>query len=213
LALLFYRSEDLGLARFFTTGRPDEQLLRAAYDAMDGSRPAKLKQLRERLETRGRKLTNAINMLDECGAVRSTRKGFLRTDMSTDAAVAEAVQAVGLRERVDLSRVEMMRGYAETAGCRRVFLLSYFGEHVPGACGNCDRCLEAERLDDVMAEQPALPVDTVVRHREWGSGVVIGGDHERITVLFEDFGYRALSMAAVREHGLLEITEAVAEPA
>jgi len=39
---------------------------------------------------------------------------------------------------------------------------------------------------------------------------VIGGDRERITVVFGEFGYRALSMAAVHEHGLLEVTEAVA---
>jgi ATP-dependent DNA helicase RecQ len=39
---------------------------------------------------------------------------------------------------------------------------------------------------------------------------VIGGDRERITVLFDEFGYRTLSMAAVHEHGLLEVTEAAA---
>ena len=42
---------------------------------------------------------------------------------------------------------------------------------------------------------------------------MIGGDRERITVLFEEFGYRTLSMAAVREHGLLDVTDPIAEPA
>ncbi|WP_156746831.1 hypothetical protein [Mycobacterium sp. E2733] len=41
-------------------------------------------------------------------------------------------------------------------------------------------------------------------------GTVIGGARKRITVLFDEFAYRALSMAAVHEHGLLEVTEAVA---
>lgn len=170
----------------------------------------RLKDLRARLGVRGRKLTNAVNLLDEAGAIRSTRKGLLRTGSPTDPAVAEAVRAAELRERVDLSRVEMTRGYAETDSCRRVFLLAYFGERLAGACGNCDRCRAAERLDDVGVEQPALPVDTGVRHREWGAGVVIGGDHERVTVLFDEFGYRTLSMRAVRDHGLLEVSEAVA---
>ncbi|OBG27753.1 recombinase RecQ [Mycobacterium sp. 852002-51057_SCH5723018] len=213
LALLFYRPEDLGLARFFTAGRPDERLLRAVYEALKGSGPLRLKDLRQRLEVRGRKLTNAINMLDAAGAVRSTRKGFVNTKMSTDAAVAAAAETAELRERVDLSRVEMMRGYSETRSCRRVFLLSYFGEYLPSPCGNCDRCIHAATPDDVGVEEPALPVDTDVRHREWGAGVVIGGDGQRITVLFEEFGYRTLSMAAVREHGLLEVTDPIAEPA
>lgn len=125
--------------------------------------------------------------------------------MSADAAVAEALRTAELREHVDLSRVEMMRGYAETDCCRGAFLLAYFGEHLDGACGNCDRCLAAEQPDDASAGVPALLVDTAVRHREWGPGVVIRGEPERISVLFDDFGYRTLSMAAVREYGLLEV--------
>lgn len=210
LALLFYRPEDLGLARFFSAGHPDEQQLAAVYGALDESHPTRLKDLRGRIDVRGRALTNAVNLLEEAGTIRSTRKGFLRTRLPTDAAVAEAVQAAELRERVNLSRIEMMRGYAETRSCRRVFLLAYFGERLAGPCGNCDRCLAAERPDDVGVEQPALPMDAAVRHREWGRGVVIGGDRDRVTVLFDEFGYRTLSMAAVREHGLLEVSGAVA---
>lgn len=213
VALLFYRPEDLGLARFFTSGRPNEGLLRAAYGALDRSRAAKLKEVRERLGVRSRQVTNAVNTLDEAGAIRSTRKGLLRTRMSANAAVAEALRTIDLRERVDVSRVEMMRGYAETGSCRRVFLLAYFGEYLPAACGNCDRCLAAARLADVSVEEPALAVGTAVRHREWGPGVVIGGERERVTVLFEEFGYRTLSMAAVREHGLLEVIGAAGERA
>ncbi|MFP5312922.1 MAG: RecQ family zinc-binding domain-containing protein, partial [Actinomycetes bacterium] len=37
----------------------------------------------------------------------------------------------------------MMRAYAETDGCRRQFLLGYFGEHLPEPCGNCDGCAAA----------------------------------------------------------------------
>ncbi|MDD4866567.1 MAG: RecQ family ATP-dependent DNA helicase [Mycobacterium sp.] len=208
LALLFYRPEDLGLARFFTSGHPDERLLREVYTSLDESHATKLKELRERLGVRGRKLTNAVNLLDEAGGIRVTRAGFMRARVSTDAAVAAALQTAQLRERVDRSRVEMMRGYAETKCCRRVFLLSYFGEHLAGVCGNCDRCMAADRVEDVSVAEPALAVDTPVRHREWGPGVVIGGEPERITVLFDEFGYRTLSMAAVREHGLLEVVDA-----
>jgi ATP-dependent DNA helicase RecQ len=206
-ALLFYRPEDLGLARFFTAGRPDEQLLRAVFGVLDPVQPTKLRDLRAALTVPGRRLTSAVNILEEAGAVRSTRNGFVRLAASPDAALTAAQEMVELRERVDLSRVEMMRGYAETYSCRRVSLLSYFGEYLDDPCGNCDRCLEAEQLDDVRTERPAHDVGTAVRHSEWGPGMVIGGDRERVTVLFDEFGYRTLSMAAVREKGLLVVAD------
>lgn len=206
-ALLFYRPEDLGLARFFTAGRPDEQLLRAVFGVLDPVQPTKLRDLRAALTVPGRRLTSAVNILEEAGAVRSTRNGFVRLAVSPDAAFRAAQEMVELRERVDLSRVEMMRGYAETYSCRRVSLLSYFGEYLDEPCGNCDRCLAAEQLDDVRTERPAHDVGTAVRHSQWGPGMVIGGDRERVTVLFDEFGYRTLSMAAVREKGLLEVAD------
>ncbi|MFN7137601.1 MAG: NADH-quinone oxidoreductase subunit C, partial [Thermomonas sp.] len=46
------------------------------------------------------------------------------------------------REAFDRSRVDMIRGYAEHDGCRRAFLLGYFGEAYTPPCGNCDRCDE-----------------------------------------------------------------------
>ncbi|KQH75226.1 recombinase RecQ [Mycobacterium gordonae] len=204
-ALLFYRPEDLGLARFFTAGRPDEQLLRAVFGVLDPVQPTKLKDLRGALAVPGRRLTSAVNILEEAGAVRSTRSGFVRATASPDAVIAATTEVMELRERVDLSRVEMMRGYAETYSCRRVSLLSYFGEYLDDPCGNCDRCLAAGQPDEVRTERPAYHVGTAVRHSQWGPGLVIGGDRERVTVLFDEFGYRTLSMAAVREKGLLKV--------
>ncbi len=40
----------------------------------------------------------------------------------------------------------MMRRYAEHDGCRRSFLLSYFGQDYPGPCGNCDNDLAHAEL-------------------------------------------------------------------
>ena len=45
------------------------------------------------------------------------------------------------RKRVELRKLDAMLGYCELATCRRRTLLSYFGEDLPEACGNCDNCL------------------------------------------------------------------------
>jgi hypothetical protein len=49
-------------------------------------------------------------------------------------------RAVERRRRVRLRRVDAMEAYARSGGCRRRFLLAYFGEDHPGRCGCCDRC-------------------------------------------------------------------------
>lgn len=205
LVKLFYRAEDLGLARFFTTHRPDPELVEAVYKALDTKKPKRIKQLRAELDVRGRKLTNAINLLEQADAITATRKGFVSGGRDTREVVADALEVVEARERIDRSRVEMMRGYAESRDCRRQFLLSYFGQALPGPCGNCDRCsaVDDPTEADANSERPAIPVDTAVSHKTWGSGVVIGGDTDRITVLFDEYGYRTLAMAAIRENDLL----------
>ena len=43
-----------------------------------------------------------------------------------------------------------------------------------------------------------------VRHPEWGEGVVMSAEEDRVTVLFAEHGYRTLALDAVRERGLLE---------
>ena len=56
------------------------------------------------------------------------------------------------RREVDIARLDAMQGYAQTRGCRRAFVLRYFGD--PAArdtCGACDRCLGTTR--DAPARQ------------------------------------------------------------
>ena len=60
--------------------------------------------------------------------------------------VERAVDLAAARERVDKSRIEMIRSYAETHRCRRQFLLGYFGEELPEPCGNCDTCTDGSAL-------------------------------------------------------------------
>jgi ATP-dependent DNA helicase RecQ len=167
LALLFYRPEDLSLARFFAAHHPDEELLHRVYSALSADRPKRLKDLRTELGVRGRRLTTAVNLLDQAGAVMSGRRGFVASGEPEATAVGRAVEVVVTRERVDRTRVEMLRGYAETRECRRQILLAYFGETLPEPCGNCDRCRDNQIGEASAHEQrPAIPVNTTVEHRQ-----------------------------------------------
>lgn len=126
--LMFYRPEDLSLATFFTTHNPDEELIGRVFSAVRSASPMRLGRLRTELDVRGRRLANAVNLLERCGALVSGRRGLSAADIPRRKAVEHARETAASGERLDRSRVEMMRGYAETRGCRRRFLLGYFGE-------------------------------------------------------------------------------------
>jgi ATP-dependent DNA helicase RecQ len=49
--------------------------------------------------------------------------------------------------RVSVAKLDALLGLCETAGCRRVRLLDYFGE-ASAPCGNCDTCLEPPQTWD-----------------------------------------------------------------
>src|SRR5258706_994647 len=50
-------------------------------------------------------------------------------------------------KRASVRKLDALVGLAETAGCRRVRLLAYFGE-ASGPCGNCDNCLNPPRSEE-----------------------------------------------------------------
>ena len=54
-------------------------------------------------------------------------------------------------KRVSGAKLDALLGLCETAGCRRVRLLGYFGEHST-ACGNCDTCLNPPGTWDATEE-------------------------------------------------------------
>jgi ATP-dependent DNA helicase RecQ len=202
-AALFYRAEDLALGSFFATRSADEDRTRAVYRALSTDTPKRLKQLRTELDLQGRTVTATLNLLEQAGAVASGRSGFTATGMADEDAVQKAVEMAEISERVERTRVEMMRSYAESPDCRRQFLLAYFGDYLPTPCGNCDRCRDNGGL--ATHAEPAIAPGTPVEHREWGTGVVLHGDSDRITVLFDYYGYRMLSVDAIRDNHVLSV--------
>jgi len=58
--------------------------------------------------------------------------------------------------RVSFAKLDALLGLCETAGCRRVRLLDYFGE-AAASCGNCDTCIDPpETWDATEASRKAL---------------------------------------------------------
>jgi ATP-dependent DNA helicase RecQ len=107
------------------------------------------------------------------------------------------------REEFERSRLEMMRSYAEHSGCRRDFVLSYFGEEHEPPCGNCDNCDAGLVEPEADVERP-FEIGAAVTHSDWGQGEVQRYDGGRVTVLFESVGYRTLDLELVEEKGLLQ---------
>jgi len=61
------------------------------------------------------------------------------------------------RKRIEHTKLGALLGYCETAACRRQVLLRHFGNDHPGACGNCDTCLQpVSTYDGTIEAQKAL---------------------------------------------------------
>jgi ATP-dependent DNA helicase RecQ len=205
---LHYRAEDLGLRTFFASGIPSHADLRRAFEALAShDEPVRLPQLAAELDVQPRSLSRLTNLLQQAGVVTSSRRGLrARPGTDADTAAGLAVESAEERERIEQSRIAMMRAYAETRQCRRQFLLGYFGEELAEPCGNCDTCSDGSAFEENSAEvdDDEFAVDTPVRHTEWGDGTVMRTEDDRITVFFESEGYKVLSRVAVVEKDLLK---------
>ena len=192
-ARLLYRYDDFEMARhLIARGVPGAAVARAAAALAAG----------QRIEPGARQQTAAFTRLADLGAAAWQADGDVRwTGTMTVAAALAASEAETEREdEVERSRLTMMRRYAEHTGCRRSFLLTYFGQDYRGPCGNCDNDLA--HPEPARAEVPFAVGARVVSER-WGEGTVQRYDGEQVTVLFDEHGYRELFVPVVLDRGLL----------
>ncbi|HUQ91081.1 MAG TPA: ATP-dependent DNA helicase RecQ [Bryobacteraceae bacterium] len=122
-AVLFYRPQDVALRRFHAgSGKLEtHQVEKVAKLLASQDDPLPPKEIAAKTRLSVRKVTTILNRLQE-----------------GDGMVAQAVEnneKVRARQR---ERVETIQRYAEFTGCRREFLLQYFGEAFEGPCGSCD---------------------------------------------------------------------------
>ncbi|GIF74377.1 RecQ family ATP-dependent DNA helicase [Asanoa siamensis] len=203
--LLLWRAEDEGLQRYFTGALPSVDELRDLAAVLRADGPLTKATLRERTGLGARKLGQLVALLEQVGGAVTRSGGKVASPRYAPPAAEVAALAVAEAERqqsLQKSRTDMMRGYAEARGCRGQALLAYFGEKLTHACGHCDNCVAGRGVPDDGAVGP-FPVHTTVRHAEWGSGMVMGYEEDRMTVLFDEVGYKTLSVPVVSEQGLL----------
>ena len=207
-AVLFYRPQDLGLRRFFASGRvAHDELEQVARSLLDRRGPVDPAQLADDLPLSNTKLATAVQHLEEAGLAHVRDDGLLEVDRSADLeeVVDHASEAEEHRQEFDRSRVDMMRAYAEGSGCRRAFVLGYFGEAYEPPCGTCDVCEERghEMAADAAAVDGPFAVGQRVEHDEWGPGTVGQIEGGQLTVVFDAVGYKTLGLDLVVERGLL----------
>ncbi len=192
-ARLVYRYEDFETARHLSArGVSGAAVARVAAALAAG----------EQIEPAARQQTAALVRLADLGAAEWQVDGEVRWTgtMNVTAALAASETETQREDEIERTRLTMMRRYAEHTGCRRSFLLTYFGQDYPGPCGNCD--------NDFAHPEPApgdapFAVGARVTSERWGQGTVQRYDGDHVTVLFDEHGYRELYVPVVLERGLL----------
>jgi ATP-dependent DNA helicase RecQ len=190
---LLYRYQDFDTARHLTErGLPIAPVGRVAAALAVG----------ERLEHGTRQQTAALARLADLGAATWQVDGSVCWSgaMTVQAALTTSEAETDRENEIERTRLTMMRRYADHPGCRRSFLLSYFGQEYPGPCGNCDN--DRTHGQAPPADVP-FPVGARVASERWGSGAVQRYDGDHVTVLFDEHGYRELYVPAVLDRGLL----------
>jgi ATP-dependent DNA helicase RecQ len=143
-AVLFYRKQDIGAQSFKTgEGKIDPAVLGDLAERIaekDG--PVEPKEMAREVGLSPRKLTSAIQRLEDVGAAETLPNGAVRAAQAVDPheAAKEAAEEQEKRRQAKRDRLEQMRDYAETSTCRREFLLGYFGDDYYAPCGYCDNC-------------------------------------------------------------------------
>ncbi|HVM41193.1 MAG TPA: ATP-dependent DNA helicase RecQ, partial [Acidimicrobiia bacterium] len=206
-ACLFFLPEDLSLRRFLggRTQVHPEHVVRVVAALNDIGMPTIVEDATAGSGLSRRRTTAVLNLFQQLGAVEVTTSGEVFAGPRSgelDAVASEAIDAEETRRKVRESRLEMMRAFGETNDCRRQVLLPYFGEPFEERCGFCDNC-ESGR-STAGERNGTFETGTRVEHREWGRGSVLRSVDERVVVLFDDAGYKTLSLPVVLEERLLE---------
>ena len=76
-------------------------------------------------------------------------------------------------KRIERTKLDALLGWCEVTSCRRQALLQYFGDGLPGDCGNCDICLWPPQTWDGTEEAQKLLSCVYRTGQFFGAGHVI----------------------------------------
>jgi ATP-dependent DNA helicase RecQ len=145
-AVLFYRPENMALRKFQAGGGKLEvqQIEKVARVIQDENGPVVPDAIAAQTELSTRKVTSALNRLEDVGALETMPDGDvqIRGDVDSAKAIQAAAEAHERMKKGQRDRLKLMQKYADLSTCRREFLLRYFGEAFTGPCRNCDNDLQ-----------------------------------------------------------------------
>jgi ATP-dependent DNA helicase RecQ len=216
--ILLYRVADVGVRRAMASGGKlsADEAEKVAFELQQANEPVAIEEIAQRLDLPESKVRHAVTRLEESKAThRTDLDAVAPLDDSHDAnALAQdAAEAHEKHRQFRLSRVELMKQFAETERCRWRTILDYFGD-AEGAerCGHCDNCRvtrPTSTTSSTTATDPSTapgpwPVQARVTHRKFGGGTVLRYDGGKVVILFDTEGTRELVTRVVQENGLIE---------
>ena len=205
--ILFYTPDDLNLRKFFSGhGKLEaEKILELIEIVRQQSEPIHPKALKPLTDLSQSKLKAILNQLELVGMVETLPTGEVTANRDAPElkqAVQEVLHTQERKTKVERSRVEMMRGYAEVQDCRRKYLLNYFGDPREELCGYCDNCNSGTATQQDDRRKP-YKLNSRIAHRSWGEGTVMRYEGDKIVILFDEVGYKTISLEAALLRGLL----------
>jgi ATP-dependent DNA helicase RecQ len=198
---LIYRMSDTRVQNYFLTGKyPDIEEVQKVFGTLEifGAQAGgvSLTDLRKITQLPLTKLKVVIALLKKGGFIENVERG---TYMLTAAALEHREMVLNLanyetKKKYDQSKLAMMLQYAETSGCRRRFILNYFGEdYATENCGACDNC----KRGHIDVTTSGYRIADIVYSAKFGQGTVERAEKDLVTVLFPNVGYKTLLASAV----------------
>ena len=205
-AVLFYRPQDLGPRRFFASGRvehDDARPVARALRAVDAARrPGGARDELRLSRTSSRpRCTTSRRRAREVATTGTIEAADRDADLTTAVERGRA-RPRSDREAFDRSRVEMMRAYAETDGCRRAFVLGYFGEDYDAAVRQLRRLRAGAATDGAARRGRAVRASARASSTPSGARARCAQvEDDQLTVVFDSVGYKTLALDVVERDG------------